>query len=361
MLTDKKPLNINPPQPPGEPSNEEFVNSYDVAKLLLPFLAKRGIPASPKNYRIFYDYLLHANPVLNKALNELLDNNAKFFGQLSDSLYERFYSNEMPGQLAEAISKGAVDFLALSSALEQSLEIAKHQASHYQRVLSDRFKQMDGADDIEQLQPILDDLLTETDAALASNDNLFSQISETGQAIATLKAEVKNQTAMARIDELTKLYNRWHLTREAPKLMAQSQEINRPLSVVILDLDFFKNLKDTWGRSYVDKALVVCAETIKNTARKTDLAVRLGDEEFLLMCLGLDLAGAGRVVERIRQNLAGADINGGGEKLLTMAISGGAAQHIPGENLSSLLGRADKALYQAKNNGRDTVHMARPN
>lgn len=88
MPLNNKPLNITPPQAPDETVNEELVHSYAVAKRLLPFLAKRGIPASPKNYRIFYDYLLYANPALNKAVNELLDNNAKFFSQLSSSLYE---------------------------------------------------------------------------------------------------------------------------------------------------------------------------------------------------------------------------------------------------------------------------------
>ncbi|MDR2945458.1 MAG: hypothetical protein LBV79_01745, partial [Candidatus Adiutrix sp.] len=90
----KTDLNITPPQVPAEEAQEELAHSYAVAKRLLPFLAKRGIPATPKNYRIFYDYLLYTNPALNKTINELLDNSAKFYSRLSNTIYDHFYSNE---------------------------------------------------------------------------------------------------------------------------------------------------------------------------------------------------------------------------------------------------------------------------
>lgn len=139
--------------------------------------------------------------------------------------------------------------------------------------------------------------------------------------------------------------------------MAQSVESDRPLSAIMLDLDFFKRINDTWGHNFGDKVLILCAEIIKRAARSTDLAVRMGGEEFLLMCLGLDLSGAGRVAERIRQTIAGTDITIRGSSLL-VTISGGVAQYVPGEDLASLLGRADKALYQAKNDGRNLIRLA---
>lgn len=361
MPSNKKPININPPQAPNETDNEEFVNSFAVAKSVLSFLAKRGIPASPKNYRVFYDYMLYANPVLNKALNELLAEGAKFFSPLSNSFYERFYSYEMPGRLAGAISEGATDFLTLVSALELTLDYVKNQAGHYQLVLKGSAGQLAEAGNAERLQAILDELLAETEAALASNDYFLGQVTETGQAVATVKAEIKHQATQSRFDELTKLHNRGHLNREAPKLMARSQETNRPLSVVMFGLDSFKSIKDTWGRGFGDKVLAGCAKIIQKTARSTDLAVRLGDEDFLLMCLGLDLDGAARVYERISQTVAGTDINAGGGRPLMVTLKGGVAQHIPGEDLPSLLGRADKELCRKKNNGLNPARQARPN
>ena len=122
-----------PHLPPLEESDKdiqaELEHSYAVAKRLLPFLAKRGIPVTPKNYRIFYDYLLYANPDLNKTVNELLANNARFYQQLSDTLYDHFYSGEVLESHSQVISKAADDFMAVSSEMEKNLETVINQTS----------------------------------------------------------------------------------------------------------------------------------------------------------------------------------------------------------------------------------------
>jgi len=351
-------LNITPPEMPNEETaQEEFMQSYAVVKRLLPFLAKRGIPASPKNYRIFYDYLLYTNPALNKTINELLDNNAKFYSQLSGSLYDHFYSSEILDMQAKAINKATTDFIAISRAMEQNIETALTQNNRYQKVLTDTSKQMATVSNPEELQPFLQDLLTETEMAINTSGTLSNQMVEANQIIVSLKAELKNQTTLAKVDELTKLYNRRHLNIEAPRLMVEATESGRPLSVIIFDLDFFKRINDTWGHNFGDKVLVVCADIIKNAARGTDMAVRLGGEEFLLVLPGLDLIRAAKVAERIRQSIANTEITIRGNTL-PVTISGGVAQYLDGEDLTSLVERADQALYRAKKDGRNLVRLA---
>ncbi|UQZ88620.1 hypothetical protein C4J81_05125 [Deltaproteobacteria bacterium Smac51] len=350
---------INRPDEANVPEDvkEEFTQSYAVVKRLLPFLAKRGIPASPKNYRIFYDYLLYTNPSLNKTINELLDNNAKFYSQLSSSLYDHFYSNEALDQQAKAINKAAMDFMAISSSMEQSLESAISQTSRYKKVLNDTSKQMAQITSADQLQPFLEELMTETEQALTQNDSFSSRINEANQIIATLKEELKNQTALAKVDELTKLYNRRHLNIEAPRMISHSLETGLPLSAILFDLDHFKRINDTWGHNYGDKVLIICADTIKKSARGSDLPVRFGGEEFLLLCSGLDLLAAARVAERIRLVISNTDITIRGNSL-PVTISSGVAQYIPGEEINDLIERADKALYRAKGEGRNRVRLA---
>ena len=340
-----------------EAVQEELVNTYAVAKRLLPFLAKRGIPASPKNYRIFYDYLLYSNPVLNQAVNELLDNNAKFYSRLSGSLYDHFYSSEIMESQAQAIKQATTDFMAASSALGQNLETAISQTSRYQRVLSDSSRQMAQVSSAHELQPLLDELLSETETALQHHDAFSNHMSEANQLIARLKSELDNQTTLALVDELTKLNNRRHLNLEAPKLMSQADQSGHPISAIVFDLDFFKRINDTWGHNFGDKVLVVCSNLIKQAAREKDLAVRLGGEEFLLFCPDLPLSEAAKVAEKVRASIEGTDITIRGQSL-PVTISGGVAQYVPGEELSDLIGRADKALYRAKNEGRNQVRLA---
>lgn len=343
--------------PPGALVEEELAQSYAVAKRLLPFLAKRGIPASPKNYRIFYDYLIFSNPALNKTINELLENNAKFHSRLTETIYDHFYSNEVLENQAQAISKATADFISMSNNMEENLDEVFNKSNHYLDVLAQTSKKMAGVSTAEELQPVLEGLLLETDEALNSNRKSANKIQQASHVIAELKAELQNQTALARIDELTKMYNRRHFNYEAPQLIAKATASGQPLSVIMFDLDLFKVINDTWGHSFGDKVLVVCAEIIRKAARVTDLAVRLGGEEFLLLCSNLNLAGAVKVAERIRQVIADTDITVRGETL-PVTISAGVAQYINGEELTTLLDRADQALYRAKREGRNAVRVA---
>ncbi len=336
---------------------DEFAQSYAVVKRLLPFLAKRGIPVIPKNYRIFYDYLLYINPALNKTVNELLENNAKFHSPLSNSLYDHFYSNEALDAQAKVINRAARDFMAVSSSMEQSLSKAINQTSRYKQVLNDSSRQMAVINSPDQIQSFLRDLMKETETALTHNDHFSSRLGEANHIIAELKEELKNQTALARVDELTKLYNRRHLDMEAPRMMKHSRETGLPLSAIMFDLDKFKNVNDVWGHTYGDKVLAICADIIKKSSRNSDMPVRFGGEEFLLLCSGLDLMAAARVAERIRLAIANTEITVRGNPL-TVTISAGVAQYIVGDLLTDMIDRADKALYKAKSEGRNRVRVA---
>jgi diguanylate cyclase (GGDEF)-like protein len=204
------------------------------------------------------------------------------------------------------------------------------------------------------LRPVLDELMAETEEALAANNTFSAQLTEAGQVITALKTELRSQTSLARIDELTRLYNRRHFNFEAPQLMTKCEAEGQPVSIITFDLDYFKKINDTWGHNFGDKVLVVCAEIIRKAARVTDLAIRMGGEEFLLVCANLDLGEAFKVAERVRATIAETDITIRGQSL-PVTVSAGVAQYAHGEDLLALLERADKALYRAKKEGRNTV------
>ena len=123
------------------------------------------------------------------------------------------------------------------------------------------------------------------------------------------------------------------------------------------DLDFFKTLNDRLGHQAGDDILVRFAEVLESVARPTDLAVRLGGEEFVLILPGVDGATALGVAERLRGRMrsAFADIPGG------VSVSIGVAASTPGAaiDVTELIGEADRALYQAKRAGRDRSVLAR--
>ena len=335
---------------------EEMAKSYEVVKKLLPFMAKRGIPVTPNNFHLFFDYIIFSNPEINKIINKLLDKGVKFGSQVSDNLYNFFYCGEGATLTANAI-KAADTFISISDSMAENIKNAKSQNDHFHEVLSSASRQMSDIDRPEELQPCLANLMAETEQTLIAADVFSCRIREANNTIITLKEELKLQTNLANVDELTQLANRHRLNNEAPRLIREAMEQGQPLSATLFDIDWFKVVNDTWGHDQGDKVLKACADIIRRAARSTDLAVRFGGEEFLLLCANLDLDTAVKVADRVRQSIADTKIELPGQAL-SVTISGGVAEYRTGEDLADLIARADAALYQAKATGRNRVQAA---
>jgi diguanylate cyclase len=336
---------------------DELAASYEVVKKLLPFMANRGIPATPKNYRLFYDYLTYAQPKINKAINKLLAKDVKFDSRISNSLYNFFYVETPEAAQLGALNQAADAFINVSDRMVESLNTARDQNDHFLEVLTSTSRQMADIGHPDEIKPYLANLMAETEQTLATTDVFSSRLKEAEDLISSLKEDLKNQTLLANTDELTKLGNRHRLRLKGPRLIRQAVEAGQPVAAVIFDLDWFKKVNDTWGHNQGDQVLKVCAGLIKAAARSTDLAVRLGGEEFLLLCANLDLATAVKVAEQVRESIATTKIgliDGKGQTMF-ITVSGGVAAYEPGEDITALIARADAALYQAKNSGRNRI------
>lgn len=165
---------------------------------------------------------------------------------------------------------------------------------------------------------------------------------------------------MAITDGLTGLHNRRYLERHLAGLVDQASARNKPLSVLLLDIDFFKSVNDTYGHDAGDDVLREFSRRIRRTVRNIDLVCRLGGEEFVVVMPDTDAPVAAIVGERIRQRIAGqAFLIEGGEQSISVTVSIGLSHRMKsGDTPESLLRRADEALYQAKREGRNRVQQA---
>ena len=164
--------------------------------------------------------------------------------------------------------------------------------------------------------------------------------------------------AMAYTDPLTGLFNRRGLEVELPKLLALSRRYRAPVSVVMLDIDRFKAVNDTYGHPVGDEVLRRLGRILKQSVRKEDLAVRDGGEEFLLVLFGAEREAAKEVVERIRERFRSERVAPIPYPLtLSAGIAGG---EVPEgrETLEEWILKADYALLRAKETGRDRVTLA---
>jgi len=152
-------------------------------------------------------------------------------------------------------------------------------------------------------------------------------------------------------DSLTGLYNRRHLMGTLASEVQRSRRLRRAFSVLLADVDRFKQYNDTHGHLAGDAALVKIAEVFRRTTRQVDCVARYGGEEFVVMLLEANMATAVLVAERIRARVAGEDL---GEGNLTLSI--GVAEYPDGgDTPEELIATADAAMYKAKNAGRNQV------
>jgi diguanylate cyclase (GGDEF)-like protein len=163
----------------------------------------------------------------------------------------------------------------------------------------------------------------------------------------------EEQASEARIDALTGLANRRALEEILAAEISRAQRFAHQLAVVLLDLDRFKEINDSFGHAAGDAMLRAVSRLLTSLARQGDTVARWGGEEFVVVLPETDLAGAQRFAERLRRAI---EAHAVGE--MKTSASCGVATMLPEDNVEELLGAADQALYQAKSNGRNRTVSA---
>lgn len=180
--------------------------------------------------------------------------------------------------------------------------------------------------------------------------------------ITPIKHYQKELERLSQVDELTNLFNRRHFISLARHELNRNSRHGGKLSVMMLDIDFFKQINDGYGHKTGDLVLANLGKQIREALRETDIAGRLGGEEFAILLPETDLEQANIVAERLRNQVAETrfDIDDGRSLNCTLSI-GLATMTDKQIDLENLLHEADTALYAAKNSGRNKVSCAAPN
>ena len=174
---------------------------------------------------------------------------------------------------------------------------------------------------------------------------------------ARLRIRADDLDHQANTDPLTRLPNRRALDRQLPPLMGRSRDTRQPICVAMIDMDHFKRVNDEHGHATGDEVLNAMATLLRAVTRDSDMAVRVGGEEFLLVFADTTLECAEQACERLLASVRGYHW-GALAPDLACTVSVGLAELSPGETVADWLARADAALYQAKDSGRDQIITA---
>jgi diguanylate cyclase (GGDEF)-like protein len=158
---------------------------------------------------------------------------------------------------------------------------------------------------------------------------------------------------LAHHDELTGASNRRDFIEKATRELAHAARSGYPLGVLMLDIDFFKSVNDRWGHAAGDRVLAELSHLVSRNLRSFDLFARMGGEEFAILLPEIGLSGAKEVAERLRKEIKAMPIALDSGQEIRITVSLGAAALGADDDLDSLLARADRGLYAAKESGRD--------
>ncbi|MEI6206992.1 MAG: diguanylate cyclase [Desulfuromonadales bacterium] len=183
----------------------------------------------------------------------------------------------------------------------------------------------------------------------------FNKIVSIGDSYQSQLMELKSRLElMARTDLLTGLANRWEMTARLDAEKSRSERHGKNFSILLADIDYFKNINDTHGHLAGDRMLRALADTLRVSLRGEDICSRWGGEEFLVILPETDLRKAGSVAEKLLKKVRNTSVQWEGQSIrATMSIGYGV--FVPGMSIDRFIRQVDEALYNAKAAGRDRI------
>lgn len=334
-------------------SNDDVSKAVLLLKQTLPEMSRRNIAATPENYAVWYEYVGRDNMELVAAIDELERSHTPLTNDVHRELYLKYIASSRESainKLSESVRDIIHEFL-------RNLTSEGAELSNYAKTLSAFSDKVGAADSLDGIRQMLGELLAETRKREDATLQMQLTLETMGNELRSLREEVARINAEASTDPLTRVSNRRAFDIEFDSQVHTSQRNQTRLSLLMLDLDHFKQFNDRFGHIIGDKVLRFFATLLKNNIKGHDTVSRYGGEEFSVLLPDTDYEGAMAVAENIRSRLAKQTLSDSAEKIQlgTITVSIGVACLRPEESAELLLRRADMCMREAKSNGRNLV------
>lgn len=269
------------------------------------------------------------------------------------------------GMLKQSLTDAKTTLKSLMTTFIDRLgEITESTGDYHQKI--EGYSQKIGkSSNLAELSHLLDDIMQDTRiiqaSALRSHEELVGarkQVQESEAKIKQLEQELAQVSELVREDQLTGALNRRGLDEAFERETTRADRSQTPLCVALLDIDNFKRLNDTLGHQAGDQALIHLSSVIKEALRPSDSVARYGGEEFIIVLPDVGLEEAAAAIERLQRDLTKKFFLHENDRIL-VTFSAGVALRAPEESQEDVVGRADKAMYQAKKTGKNRVVVAR--
>jgi diguanylate cyclase len=330
----------------------DFEYATAVAEKAMRSMAHQRVPPTPNNFHVWFKYSLGTSPELKRAIDILIGNKRTFDAATNRGLFATYVG-----------SRGADDAAAYDAS--QQLHSVMTSAKQFlTSAIADNRSQIRAINDVADrseagVDPklLVESLMNELTKAATRATKLEMSFVEKTRELDAIRDSLSKSEERARTDTLTGLPNRRALEEFFRNAQIAAMESGEPLSLLLIDIDHFKQVNDNFGHGVGDQVLRLMATALQERVRDCDLPARYGGEELIAVLPGAGLETCQEIAERIRHAIAKCHITrrSTGENLPGITVSIGVGQFQPGEAMTDLIERCDRALYLAKKTGRNRV------
>jgi diguanylate cyclase len=335
---------------------EDVHKAAELTRLILPALAQLEIPVNPVNYALWYEYYLGRNEDLNDTIEKITNGTQPYDEKTALELFVGHVLN--PG--AEKIQMVQNEARRLLSSIIDMTTKAGDDVTSYGHFLGQSIHQIEGDSELSRIQLVVSSLFKETNVMVDTNRKFEKQLQVTTEEMSLLRQELSKIRKQAALDPLTGVANRMTFDDSLNKAIDTAISEDKDLCLLMVDMDYFKRVNDQHGHLIGDKVLKFLSGTLKRMVKGKDLVARYGGDEFGIILEDTPESGAFTLAENIRKEVEKSKLKrtATGERLGNPTVSIGLAAVQPGDDKDSLVERADKALYEAKNSGRNMVKIS---
>ncbi|WP_457678892.1 diguanylate cyclase [Thermovibrio sp.] len=319
-----------------------------IAKEELKFLARNNIPLTPENYVIWFEIFCY-----------LIENNLEFSDLEIFGLFKEKYptAGKVESILVE-VKPQERDFLKrVAHGIVKEVDKLIKSLDFYNRSLSRKessFKELKESTSDSSVKELLEQILSEVKDIKRQNRELKKKLEEANGQIRELTRKLEEAKKEASVDFLTQVANRASFDKVITDLINDYYNRNYPFALLMIDIDNFKKINDTYGHQAGDFVLRELAKLLKSQLRARDIIARYGGEEFAILLPGVNFSQAIRIAERLRGAVE-KHLFKYGDLVIPLTVSVGVALMREGLDETSLVEKADKALYLAKRSGKNRV------
>ncbi len=321
---------------------------------------RHDVLPTPRNFDLFFTYYSGGNPELTRRLDLLLQGGPPLTDAVLDTLHGECVA---PAEIdLDAVSVGSEAIRDAAQTLVEQVAGSQAAIRGYGETLAHWAAHLGDEPTVAALVRAIATLSEETRRAGERNRVLEQQLSASTARIAKLRQNLADVKQEATTDPLTGIANRKAFEAKLRRAVAQARSEPGALSVLLLDIDHFKQFNDQHGHRTGDLVLRLVGRVLSDNVKGRDCAARYGGEEFAILLAGAKLHAGAIVAQQICDALSGKHLvnKGSGRDLGRITVSVGVAEFRPDESATSLVERADLALYEAKRTGRNRVCVETP-